>query len=177
VLNIKSEGIILERSKTGFDNQAVLNPACIEKDGVTHMFYRAVRRPDMVSTIGTCQLDGNKVLNRSKKPVIFPEHYYEKMGIEDPRIVFLDGTYYVFYTVYDGKNALFAYATSTDLVHFVKQGVISPIISYKEAAHLFGHSEIKLRERYFLFRFFAFFQAFKISFSLLLSRMGLNCFS
>ena len=151
MVKVKSEGIILERSKNGFDNQAVLNPACIEKDGITHIFYRAVRRGDMVSSIGYCQLEGNKVVKRSDKPVIFPEHYYEKMGVEDPRIVFLEGTYYLFYTVYDGKNALFAYATSTDLVQFVKQGVISPLISYREAAHLFAHSDIKLREKYFLF--------------------------
>ncbi len=151
MIKIKNEGVILESSKNRFDNQAVLNPACIKIGGVTHMFYRAVRRKDMVSSIGYCQLEGNKVVNRSDKPVLFPEYDYEKMGIEDPRIVFLDGVYYLFYTVYDGKNALFAYATSADLVHFVKQGIISPRISYREAAHLFAHSKIKLRERYFLF--------------------------
>jgi len=73
------------------------------------------------------------------------------MGIEDPRITFLDGIFYLVYTVYDGKNALVAYATSTDLAHFVKQGIISPRISYREASHLFAHSKVKLRERYFLF--------------------------
>ena len=134
---VKSEGIILESSENGFENQAVLNPATIEVDGVTHMFYRAVRSPDMVSSIGYCQLEGNKAVKRSANPVLFPEQDYEKMGVEDPRIIFLDGVYYLFYTVYDGKNALFAYATSTDLVHFVKQDVISPRITYHEAARLF----------------------------------------
>ena len=148
---VKSEGIILESSENGFENQAVLNPATIEVDGVTHMFYRAVRSPDMVSSIGYCQLEGNKAVKRSANPVLFPEQDYEKMGVEDPRIIFLDGVYYLFYTVYDGKNALFAYATSTDLVHFVKQDVISPRITYHEAARLFAHSKIKMREKYFLF--------------------------
>ena len=151
MIKVKSEGIILESSKHRFDNQAVLNPACIEIGGITHMFYRAVRRGDMVSSIGYCQLKGNKVVNRSRKPILFPEHDYERMGIEDPRIILLDGVYYLFFTVYDGKNALFAYATSTDLVHFVKRGVISPRISYRKAAGLFAHSQVKLRERYFLF--------------------------
>ena len=151
MIKIKSEGIILESSENEFENQAVLNPACIEVGGITHMFYRAVRQGDMVSSIGYCQLKGNQVINRSDKPVLFPEHNYEKMGVEDPRIIFLDGAYYLFYTVYDGKNALFAYATSTDLVHFVKHGIISPRISYREAAELFAHSKPKLRERYFLY--------------------------
>ena len=151
MIQVKSEGIILERSENEFENQAVLNPACIETRGITHMFYRAVRSGDMVSSIGYCQLEGNKVVNRCDKPVLFPEHAYEKMGVEDPRVVFMDGVYYFFYTVYDGKNALFAYATSTDLIHFVKHGIISPRLSYKEAADLFGHSKKKMRERYFFF--------------------------
>jgi len=74
MIKVKSEGIILESSENGFDNQAVLNPATIEIGGVTHMFYRAVRRVDMVSCIGYCQLEGNKVVKRSAKPVLFPDH-------------------------------------------------------------------------------------------------------
>ena len=151
MVNVKSEGIILKSSKNGFDNQAVLNPACIEKDGVTHMFYRGVRQGDMHSSIGYCQLAGGKVIRRSVEPVIFPEHAYEKKGTEDPRVVFLDGFYYLFYTAYDGKNALFAYATSPDLVHFVKHGVISPRITYREAGKLFGFSKTKVGEKYFMF--------------------------
>jgi predicted GH43/DUF377 family glycosyl hydrolase len=93
----------------------------------------------------------NEVVKRSSEPVLFPEYDYEKKGVEDPRIVFLDGVYYLFYTAYDGKNALFAYATSTDLISFVKRGVISPRISYAEAGSLFGSSRTKMREKYFFF--------------------------
>ncbi|MFH1857103.1 MAG: pesticidal protein Cry7Aa [Candidatus Omnitrophota bacterium] len=150
MIEVKNEGIILESSRNAFDNQAVLNPACVlTDDGVTHMFYRGVRRGDMVSSIGYCQLVANKVVKRLDQPVLFPEYDYEKEGVEDPRIVFLDGTYYLFYTAYDGKNALFAYATSTDLINFVKHGVISPRITYAEAGKLFGCS--KVREKYFFF--------------------------
>jgi predicted GH43/DUF377 family glycosyl hydrolase len=151
MVQVKSEGIILESSQNKFDNQAVLNPACIEIDGVTHMFYRGVRQGDMCSSIGYCQLVGNKVVKRFSDPVLFPEYDYEKKGVEDPRIVFFEGVYYLFYTVYDGKNALFAYATSTDLLRFVKHGTISPRITYTEAGRLFDCSKIKLREKYFMF--------------------------
>ena len=151
MIKVKSEGIILESSQNGFDNQAVLNPTCVEIGGVTHMFYRGVRRGDMSSSIGCCQLVDNKVVKRYSEPVLFPEYDYEKKGVEDPRIVFLDGVYYLFYTAYDGKNALFAYATSTDLISFVKRGVISPRISYAEAGSLFGSSRTKMREKYFFF--------------------------
>ncbi|MDD5255389.1 MAG: pesticidal protein Cry7Aa [Candidatus Omnitrophica bacterium] len=151
MIKVRNEGIILESSLNAFDNQAVLNPACVEIDGVTHMFYRAVRQGDMVSSIGYCQLAAQKVVKRLDHPVLFPEHDYEKKGVEDPRIVFLDGVYYLFYTAYDGKNAIVAYATSTDLINFVKHGVISPRITYAEAGKLMDCSKIKVREKYFLF--------------------------
>ena len=151
MIEVRSEGIILESSQNEFENQAVLNPATIEKDGVTHMFYRAVRKTDMHSSIGYCQLVNNKVVVRSEKPVLFPERDYESNGVEDPRIVFLEGIYYLFYTVYDGTNALFAYATSTDLINFQKHGIISPRFTYAEAGRLFGSSPIAMREKYFFF--------------------------
>ena len=151
MVRVKDEGIVLESSENEFDNQAVLNPACIEKNGITHMFYRGVRHGDMRSSIGYCQLIDNKVIKRSAEPVLFPEYDYEKQGVEDPRVVFLDGIYYIFYTVYDGKNALFAYATSADLVNFVKRGVISPRITYAEAGNLFNSPKVKMIEKYFLF--------------------------
>lgn len=151
MIEVRSEGIILESSRNEFDDQAVLNPASIEINGVTHMFYRGVRQGDMVSSIGYCQLVDNKVVKRLDRPVLFPEHDYEKKGVEDPRIVFLNGIYYLFYTVYDGKNASFAYATSPDLINFVKHGIISPRITYAEAGRLLGKSGIRIREKYFLF--------------------------
>ncbi|MFA6908724.1 MAG: pesticidal protein Cry7Aa [Patescibacteria group bacterium] len=148
MITVKNEGIILEKTDLPFENQAVLNPACIEVDGITHMFYRAVSQ-DTVSSIGYCQLKGNTLVHRLTKPVLVPEYDYEKKGVEDPRITFLDGVYYLFYTAYDGKNALIAYATSTDLIHFSKQGLISPRISYDEAEDIFRDSQV--RERYTMF--------------------------
>lgn len=151
MLKINDEGIILEKTELEFENKGVFNPACIQVDGVTHMFYRAINQND-ISSIGYCQLVDNKVIKRLDKPVLSPEADYEKMGVEDPRITCLDGIYYLFYTVYDGKDALISYATSSDLVHFVKQGLISPKISYDEAEDIFRKSGI--RERYITFEQF-----------------------
>jgi len=148
MIKVKNEGIILEKTNLKFEDKAVLNPACIQADGITHMFYRTINRNN-ISSIGYCQLKDNKVVKRFKNPVLFPEYDYEKEGVEDPRITLLEGIYYLFYTAYDGKNALIAYATSKDLVHFIKQGIISPKISYDEAEDIFRES--KVRERYTMF--------------------------
>ncbi len=151
MLKIKDEGIILEKTRLEFENKAVLNPACIQTGEIIHMFYRAVNQND-ISSIGYCQLVDNKVVKRFKEPIIFPEHPYEQKGTEDPRITFLDGAYYLFYTAHDGLNARIAYATSQDLIHFVKHGLISPIISYDKAEDLWRKSKIK--ERYRMFEMF-----------------------
>ena len=151
MLKIRDEGIILEKTNLEFENRAVFNPACIEVNGVTHMFYRALNEND-VSSIGYCQLIDNKVVKRLNKPILSPEYGYEKMGVEDPRITFLEGIYYLLYTAYNGKNALISYATSKDLVHFTKHGPISPKISYDEAEDIFRDSGI--RERYSMFEMF-----------------------
>ncbi|HPN55128.1 MAG TPA: pesticidal protein Cry7Aa [Candidatus Moranbacteria bacterium] len=150
MIQIKDEGIILEATNLPFESGAVLNPTCIEVDGITHMFYRAVRKEDSVSSIGYCQIDEKgKAINRLDHPVLFPEHDFEKKGVEDPRVVFLDGIYYFFYTAFDGKNAVIAYATSNDLKTFKKQGIISAQFTYDEAEDLFRQS--KVRERYQFF--------------------------
>lgn len=148
MLNVKNEGIILEKTDREFENQAVLNPSCVELDGIVHMFYRAISN-NHVSSIGYCQLRGSEVINRLTHPVLVPEYEYERQGVEDPRIVCLDGIYYLFYTAYDGKNALVAYATSPDLVNFSKMGIISPLISYKEAKNFLGHA--RLEKNYYSF--------------------------
>ena len=69
-------------------------------------------------------------------PVLFPQFEYESHGIEDPRITEIDGVYYLTYTAFDGVNALGALATSSDLEHFEKQGIITPQFTYDEFIHL-----------------------------------------
>lgn len=134
-IHVDNRGIILEPTDLPFENQGVFNPGCIEIDGIVHMFYRAVQEGNF-SCIGYCQIKDHSVIKRLDHPVLVPEFEYEKHGMEDPRIIFLEGTYYLFYTAFDGKNALGAYATSPDLIHFTKQGIISPQIPYREALAL-----------------------------------------
>ena len=151
MITVKNEGIILEKTNLEFENKGVLNPACIQVDDITHMFYRAVNHNN-ISSIGYCQLKDNKVVQRLKEPVLFPEHDYEKMGVEDPRITLLDQTFYLFYTAFDGQNARIAYATSNDLVNFVKKGLLSPNITYEEACEIFHQKNLK--EEYFIWKLY-----------------------
>ena len=122
MVHIKKEGIILEPTKLEFENQAVLNPACIKIGNTVHMFYRAVKQGNL-SSIGYAKLEGPlKVVKRAKKPIIKPEHPYEIHGTEDPRIVKIGKTYYMTYMAYDNKNVSTAYPISKDLKKFEKKG-------------------------------------------------------
>ncbi len=154
MLKVKKEGIVLEPTKFEFEKKAVLNPTCIKDGNYVHMFYRAVRKSG-VSCIGYCKLKGPlKVVQRCKYPILCPEFNYDKAGIEDPRITCINKKYYMFYTVYDGKNVRVAYAISKDLKEFKKQSVITPDITYDEAEDLFRHSREKhgrLKDQYFFF--------------------------
>lgn len=146
---VRREGVLLEATENEFENQAVLNPTVVQQGGSLHLFYRAVKEGNY-SSIGYCKLEGPlNIVERKNSPILFPEYDYEIHGTEDPRIVFLDGTYFMFYTAYDGKNALIAYATSKDLKTWEKHGIISAKMKYDEAGNFFHLS--KLKEKYHFF--------------------------
>jgi predicted GH43/DUF377 family glycosyl hydrolase len=136
MIEVKNEGILLEKTQLEFENEGVLNPAVIRSGDNVHLFYRAVRKGNN-STIGYCRLDGPlTIAERSKTPLILPEYEYETRGVEDPRIVKIDDLYYLTYTAYDGVNARGALATSNDLSGFKKHGIIVPPITYSNFVYL-----------------------------------------
>jgi predicted GH43/DUF377 family glycosyl hydrolase len=131
---VKKEGILLEKTELEFENEGVLNPAAIRVGDSVHLFYRAVRKGNY-STVGYCRLDGPLTLReRTEAPLIIPQMDYESHGIEDPRIVKIDDLYYMTFTAHDGLNAQGELATSKDLIHFDRQGIIVPQMTYAEFA-------------------------------------------
>lgn len=147
---VKKEGVVLSKTTLEFENEGVLNPAAIKEDNKVHLFYRAVRKGNN-STIGYCRLDGPlKVEYRHDFPLIIPDFDYEKHGVEDPRIVKIEGVYYLSYTAYDGVNALGCLATSTDLVRFKKRGILVPQITYEEFSKL-SETNSLVNSKYFRF--------------------------
>ena len=130
MIKVKKEGIILSKTDLEFENEGVLNPAAMQEGENVHIFYRSVQKGNF-STIGYCRLDGPlTVAERWDKPFMAPEFEYEKHGVEDPRIVKIDDQYYLSFTAYDGTNARGALATTKDLMHFEKQGLIVPPITF-----------------------------------------------
>ncbi len=148
MVTVTKLGIVLQKSKNRFEAEGVLNPAVIAVDNLVHVFYRAVGKNNF-STIGYCRLTNFlTVSEQADVPLLFPQFDYESQGMEDPRIVKIDERYYLTYTAYDGVNALGALATSTDLIHFKKEGVITPQFEYSEFRRL-AETRAKINEKYF----------------------------
>ena len=147
MIEIKKEGIILKQTKLDFENDSVLNPAVIREGNTIHLFYRAVRKGNY-SSIGYCKLDTPlTVKERNDAPVLSPDFEYESHGMEDPRIVDIDGLYYLTYIAFNGTNALGALATSKDLLRFKKHGIIVPQIKYDDFDRL-TKGNCDLNEKY-----------------------------
>jgi predicted GH43/DUF377 family glycosyl hydrolase len=135
VVDVTKLGIVLSKTTNYFESEGVLNPAVIKVGNTIHMFYRAVTK-DNYSTIGYCNFSSPlKLETRNVKPLLIPQADYEFHGLEDPRIVLIEGIYYLTYTAYNGINAMGALATSTDLIHWRKNGIIVPQITYEEFKH------------------------------------------
>ena len=147
MLTVNKLGIILQKTTHAFECEGVLNPAVIKVGDTIHMFYRAVAKNNY-STIGYCKLSAPmKVEIRNDIPLLNHLEAYEIQGLEDPRIVEIDGTYYLSYTAFDGINALGALATSTDLINWVRLGIIVPKITYDEFLE-YTPNNVSFNEKY-----------------------------
>ena len=149
MFEVKKLGVVLEPTKLHFEDTAVLNPGVYQDGKNIHMFYRAIDK-NHKSCIGYARLNGpTEVVERWNEPIIEREFEYESKGVEDPRIVKIDDIFYMTYVAHDGKNAVTAYATSSNLKNFKKCGIITPQISYHEIKEIFADSHLKDAYRLF----------------------------
>lgn len=110
----------------------VFNPATVVKDDTIFMLYRAedsVGKYNGTSRIGLAKSTDGIHFSRLPEPVFYPANDFMKKyewegGCEDPRVVEDEGGRYIMtYTAYDGRTARLCVATSTDLIHWEKQGL------------------------------------------------------
>ena len=119
-----------------WEEKDVFNPCAVVHNNRVYLFYRAedtVGRYKGTSRIGWAVSDDGLHFERHGTPVLYPDHdmMYEhewEGGCEDPRITEDEqGTYYLTYTAYNGRAIQLCLATSTDLRHWQKRGVVADI--------------------------------------------------
>src|SRR5438309_7311850 len=90
------------------------------------MLYRAQDTAG-TSHLGYAESTDGIHFTRRAEPVLSPEADYEKDGgVEDPRLQRFADTFYLTYTAYNKRDAQLCMATSRDLIHWDRKGVLLP---------------------------------------------------
>ena len=121
--------VIAPRGK-GWESAGTFNPAVVVKQDAHGdkivMLYRAQDKQG-TSRLGYAESVDGIHFTRREEPVLSPIEDYERDGgVEDPRLVQFGDTYYLTYTGYNKKDAQLCLATSKDLVHWDRKGIIMP---------------------------------------------------
>ena len=127
--------ILLPDLSSDWECKNVFNPAVIHHNGLFHMHYRA-QGLDWISRVGYAVSEDGIHWNRMRQPVLAPIDGTDSRGIEDPRVVEINGRFYMCYTAYgreftgDGKpthargGVLPMIAVSDNLVAWERLGPI-----------------------------------------------------
>src|ERR1700738_4909157 len=126
LLEWSSPSPILSPSRSGPASAGAFNPAAIRADGKTILLYREQDKAGTARIGFASSSDGLHFTGRDQ-PALIPEAEYEKDGgVEDPRVLRIAGTYYMTYTGYNKHDAQLCLATSKDLIHWDRKGILLP---------------------------------------------------
>jgi beta-1,2-mannosidase len=121
------------KKRVKWEEKDVFNPAAVVRDGKVYLLFRAedtIGKFAGTSRLGLATSDDGLHFTKMDKPVFYPANdslkiYEWEGGVEDPRIVESEGGRYILtYTAYDGSLARLLIATSTDLIHWTKHGLV-----------------------------------------------------
>ena len=91
--------ILLPDPASDWECYNIFNPSVIYHDGLFHMHYRA-QGLDWISRIGYAVSTDGIHWNRLRRPVLEPVDGSDSRGVEDPRVVEIEGVFYMTYTAY-----------------------------------------------------------------------------
>jgi len=111
---------------SSWESAGTFNPAVIRHKGKVVMLYRAQDSAG-VSRLGYAESSDGLHFTPHPEPVFSPEASYELGGgVEDPRLIKIDNLFYLTYTGYNKKDAQLCLATSRDLIHWERKGILLP---------------------------------------------------
>lgn len=116
-----------------YKNGGVFNTAAIYLDGKFNLLFRGTDiggHEDYgiyQNFIGHTKSPDFKNWQHHPEPVLVGEHPFEGRGPEDPRVVCIDGTFYMVYTGFGGRypgDFRICLASSNDLINWKKHGIL-----------------------------------------------------
>ena len=116
-----------------WEEKDVFNPAALVRNDTVFLLYRAedsIGKYAGTSRIGLAWSTDGLHFAKHTVPVLYPDNdslkkYEWEGGCEDPRVVQDEiGQYFLTYTSYDGDKARLMVASSIDLFHWKKHGLV-----------------------------------------------------
>jgi len=137
-----------------WESKDLFNPAAWSDGETIYMLYRAedsagIGQWNGTSRIGLATSTNGIDFNREPDPVLEPSEPWELPGgTEDPRVVKIEGTFYLTNTAYDGETARLAIASSPDLKNWTKHGLVFPDLGWTKAGAIVPE---KINEKYWMY--------------------------
>lgn len=118
--------ILTPNPESNFESAYLYNPTAIVLNETIFLFYRA-QNSSKTSSIGLAWSTDGTTFTRLDRPIINATEPWEAIGgTEDPRLVRVNGTFYLTYTAFDNVTAQLCLATSTDLLNWTKYPPLFP---------------------------------------------------
>jgi len=130
---------ILTPRGTTWQSKDVFNPTAWSTGETVYLLYRAedstgIGQWNGTSRIGLATSSDGITFERQAEPLLEPTESWELPGgMEDPRLVHIEDTFYLTYTAYDGEIARLALASSPDMKSWTKHGLVFPDSSWTKA--------------------------------------------
>lgn len=125
--------LLLPVKNNSWEAAAVFNCAAVYDNKKVHMIYRATdiassgKEGPFISRLGYAVSDDGIHFERMNVPVLTNVGEQEHRGLEDPRIVKIENTFYMMYTGYRGKESgdyRICLASSPDLKNWKRHGIV-----------------------------------------------------
>jgi predicted GH43/DUF377 family glycosyl hydrolase len=133
IQRLSEQPILGPRKDHPWEAGAVFNCAAIYHNGTVHLLYRATDRSSngkdgpYINSLGYAVSNDGVNFTRRVEPVLVNDVLQELRGPEDPRIVELDGRFYMMYTGFGGRfdgDYRICLATSSNLIDWKRHGVM-----------------------------------------------------
>jgi predicted GH43/DUF377 family glycosyl hydrolase len=134
--------ILTPNPSNEWESAYVYNPTAIVLNDTVFLLYRA-QNPSKTSSIGLAWSTDGVNFTRLDTPIIYPTEPWEAGGgTEDPRLVRVNGTFYLTYTAWDLDAPQLCMTTSEDLLTWTKYPPLFP--GFEDVA-ISGDGEYVLR--------------------------------
>jgi predicted GH43/DUF377 family glycosyl hydrolase len=118
--------IISPNASNNFESAFTYNPTAIVLNDTIFLLYRA-QNASKTSSVGLAWSTDGFNFTRLTRPIFYATEQWETIGgTEDPRIVRINGTFYLTYTGFNNVTAQLCIAHSTNLVDWTKHPPLFP---------------------------------------------------